>query len=1119
MSQINHYLFYHLSTFGFHRLLPIAIGLLSLLSASGQPQPALKISQLSTKDGLSDNRIESIFQDSKGFMWFGTDGNGLNRFDGRRIKTWVFDPDHPELDYPAWVGQIVEGQNGKIWIAGSALFLYHPEEDRFESFPQDQYGNNRGVSGIYVDRQGKLWLGSNHTGDLLLFDPLTREFLSLAKVFDRKLEVDYKARIIEDSYGDLWCSHPNGLYQFVWSDSSLVDHALRENLRREVNDQFVLGLYEDSRRDIWVGTKTDLLKFNRKTNQFARIPLNHQYNNFQGIHEGPDGKLWFAANEAGGQPGMYELDRQTFGVMRYPLKLNNGDDPVILPKAPFYHDQQGGRWIGTFNSGILYWNIHQKPFTIYPRLQAKEKNENFLLLDRKTSSIWKASKNQIQPYSFNEIASLNRDFAAKFWVTEDQEGQIWAGSWSNGLMRYDPAGQSGVNYQADPNRSGSLPGNAALTVHTDRQGTVWVSVLGEGLLRYDPQKDVFIPHPLVHPHNGDTLRKFVARMYEDRIGNLWISTALPPQGIFKIKPDRTIEEVFEIPFFKSMYEDENGLLWLGTGEGLYRLNPANKQYRFWRTKDGLPHNSIFSLLPDDHGNLWLGTRKGLARFNPQTETFKVFTTSDGLPDNNFGDRAAMKTTTGEFLFETGGQLFSFHPDSIRDNPHKPTIVITDFQIRNGSEPMNGSKAIPYTREIHLEWDQHDFTLEFSALNYFQPEKNQYEYRLDPHDKTWISTDATRPYATYTNLDPGKYTFRVRGSNNDGLFNTESTTLAITIFPPWWLTAWAKILYLLSAIALLFLIRHLELRRQKRKLEAQQRINAVTSKFVPNAFLSALGRNDLMEVKLGDAVAQEVTVMFSDIRDYTSLSENMTPQETFQFVTEFNRRMGPVIQKNDGFVNQYLGDAIMALFKNSPRDCLSAAVQMQQTLTEYNQQRISKGLPPLRLGIGLHTGPLIMGIIGDEQRMDAATISDTVNTASRIESLTKHFKVNILLSEQSLQQIQHRSVDALPTSAGFHFRFLGEVQLKGKKEPQGIYECFSGDQPDIVKKKIETYSLFDEGLKLYFSRQFADAGAAFNKVLEIHPDDLTARFFLEKSFKYQSTGVAKDWTGVEVMTFK
>ncbi len=290
-----------------------------------------------------------------------------------------------------------------------------------------------------------------------------------------------------------------------------------------------------------------------------------------------------------------------------------------------------------------------------------------------------------------------------------------------------------------------------------------------------------------------------------------------------------------------------------------------------------------------------------------------------------------------------------------------------------------------------------------------------------------------------------------------------------------------------------------------------RINAITSKFVPNDFLRFLGRERITEVVLGDQTEQEVTVLFTDIRDYTSFSENMTPEENFKFVNAFHKRMGPVIQQQGGFVNQYLGDAIMAIFPCRPEDALNAAIGMQQALSTYNEKRIERGRQPIRMGVGLHTGPLIMGIIGDQNRLDAATIADTVNTASRIESLTKHFGTSILLSEDSLQQIENQ--------ADFHLRYLGEVQVKGKKEPVGIYECFDDNNQQTIALKVDTLPDFKKGLEQFLSRDFPQAVTTFSNILKVNTIDRPARFFMNKSGEYLLKGVSDDWDGVEVMTFK
>ena len=290
-----------------------------------------------------------------------------------------------------------------------------------------------------------------------------------------------------------------------------------------------------------------------------------------------------------------------------------------------------------------------------------------------------------------------------------------------------------------------------------------------------------------------------------------------------------------------------------------------------------------------------------------------------------------------------------------------------------------------------------------------------------------------------------------------------------------------------------------------------RIFDIVGRFVPNQFIKSLGKDRITDVILGDQVHKKVTVLFTDIREYTTISELMTPEENFNFINAFNLRMGPLIQQNNGFINQYLGDAIMALFPSSPQDALCAAIEIQKTLSQYNLNRVEKGRKPIKIGIGMHTGSLIMGITGDALRMDAAIISDTVNSASRVESLSKYYNTSILMSESS--------IEGLRDPAAFNFRYLGKVQVKGKHNSLKIYECFDGDEGDIIGKKIKSLKDFNEGMNHYFDKDFAMAALGFQKVLRENPDDATARLFLQKSGQFIATGVPPDWNGVEVMSSK
>jgi class 3 adenylate cyclase len=302
-----------------------------------------------------------------------------------------------------------------------------------------------------------------------------------------------------------------------------------------------------------------------------------------------------------------------------------------------------------------------------------------------------------------------------------------------------------------------------------------------------------------------------------------------------------------------------------------------------------------------------------------------------------------------------------------------------------------------------------------------------------------------------------------------------------------------------------------IREAKEREEAILRIHEVTKKFVPNEFIRALGKESLLDVKLGDQAEKIVTVLFTDIRDFTTLSEKMTPEENFRFVSSFNARLGPIIRANNGFINQYLGDSIMAIFPESADDAMHAAIAMQASVNGLNQERRASGLPLIHAGIGMHTGQLIMGITGDEQRLDAATISDTVNTAARLESLTKYYRSPLLLSRETY--------DNLTNKEQFHLRHLGSVRLKGKHNLLNVMECFDGQDAIIFEKKLKTLPEFNRALALYHDQEFEQAVEVFKNILTLNPEDTTAGYFLRNAITYHREGIPENWTGAEEMIYK
>lgn len=302
-----------------------------------------------------------------------------------------------------------------------------------------------------------------------------------------------------------------------------------------------------------------------------------------------------------------------------------------------------------------------------------------------------------------------------------------------------------------------------------------------------------------------------------------------------------------------------------------------------------------------------------------------------------------------------------------------------------------------------------------------------------------------------------------------------------------------------------------IRESREREEAMRLVYEATGKFVPYEFIRSLGHNVITDVKLGDQVEKIVTVLFSDIRDYTTLSEQMSPEENFKFVCAFNERMGPVIRTNHGFINQYLGDAIMAIFPGNAGNALYAAIDMQKEVEQLNLVRAANDQLPIKIGIGMHTGPLIMGITGDLDRMDATTISDTVNTASRLESLTKHYKASIILSDACVKQ--------LPEIESFHLRNLGLVQLKGKNESLQIHECFNCNSGEEIINKEKTLSTFNKAIDLYLNSSFDTAAKVFQSIAEENPEDQTTAFFLNTVKKNLANNDSGQRAGIIEMASK
>lgn len=298
---------------------------------------------------------------------------------------------------------------------------------------------------------------------------------------------------------------------------------------------------------------------------------------------------------------------------------------------------------------------------------------------------------------------------------------------------------------------------------------------------------------------------------------------------------------------------------------------------------------------------------------------------------------------------------------------------------------------------------------------------------------------------------------------------------------------------------------LERRVQERTQELVE-LNSALERFVPREFLSFLGKKSIIDVELGDQIQKEMTILFSDIRGFTTLSEQLAPQENFNFINSYLRRVSPIIRKYHGFIDKYLGDGIMALFPGSVDNAIQAAIAMQQEVQHYNRHRQQVGYAPIRIGCSIHTGSLMLGMIGEEERIQGTVISDAVNLAFRLESVSKRYGIGIVISAQTL--------NGLFKPERYNYRFVDKVQVKGKKQTVSVYEIFDGDAEHIKLLKQKSKRRFEEGITCYHERQFAQAIAKFERVLQQNPADQSAKLHLERAQHFIAHGVPLGWAGVE-----
>ncbi|WDF78809.1 two-component regulator propeller domain-containing protein [Mucilaginibacter sp. KACC 22773] len=810
----------------------------------------LKFKQLSTNEGLSQSHVVTIIKDSRGFMWFGTE-DGLNKYDGYKFTHYKHDQNNKATIIDNYVLSIMEDGSHNLWI-GTESGL-----DRFDratnTFIHYSDHSTFSVRSVFLDSKKRIWLGTSK--GLYLFNAANGSFkkITYAGKNTSGLINGFIYQVTEDNNGWLWIGTDDGLCHFNPQNGEFIRYVHDAANNNSIGASWIKAVYKDSKGNIWVGTHGGgLALYNSKNDSF--INFKHDPNNSNSICHNDilsmlesDGKLWIGTENG----GISVLDYSANKFVCYKFDANDHYSLSSNSVYCLYKDDAGNTWIGTYSGGVDFLPGLGNKFNSYsqnPNNPNSLSNNNVLAIsgDDTDENIWIGTdggglnlfnrrKKTFVHYLHNDNNTNTISNNYPMAIVPLDKNLIAIGYHIGGLDLFDKKKGTFIHYMPQANNMRSLSLSDINNMYKDHDGNIWLGTWKGGLNYFNVKTGLFTRYRNNPLDDNSVGSDIVTTVYQDKQGNMWIGTdngldiLNPKTGRFThYRHDEGKKHSLSNNTVESITQTADGDMWIGTnGGGLNLFNKRSQTFTIYTEREGLPNNVIYTILKDHKGNFWLSTNKGIARFNPKTKVVRNYGISDGLQGDEFKSHSAFQTADGEFFFGGVNGFSTFYPDSLKDNDFIPPVYITGLQIFNkpvipGDKNSPLQKDISETSAINLSYKHSVLTFEFAALNYTIPEKNQYAYKLDNFDKDWNYV-GTKRTATYTNLDPGTYTFRVKASNNDGKWNNKGTAITIYIAPPFWLTWWFKLIVALAFIIsgpAFYIIRTRSILNQKAELERQ-----------------------------------------------------------------------------------------------------------------------------------------------------------------------------------------------------------------------------------------------------------------------------------------------------------
>ena len=781
-----------------------------------------RFERLSLEHGLSQLAVYAIHQDRQGFIWFCT-ADGLNKYDGYSFSLYRNNFRDANSISHNYVQCICEDDSGALWLGTiqGGLNRFDPETERFTRFRHDPHDPctlaDDVVNVICQDKGGRLWIGTESGLDQ--FDAAKQTFIHHRPSADPGMLDHRRVRAITPgSLGQLWIGTQGGGLDAFHPESGVWEHYHHQPLEaKSLSHDSVLSLCQSRDGSLWVGTEGGGL--NRFCVDAQGRPCFLHYRQQGGrsnalscdiintLHEDSNGHLWIGTR-TGGLNIFNPFTRQFIHLRHHPADMHSLSVDNVYS---LYEDRSGVMWIGTWRGGINRLNRTKMQFSHINAIQGNPNSlsDNFIwalcvddrgllwigsysggvdVVDRSQKRWWHYKYDPANPYSLNE----NRVRV----IHQDRRGRMWVATDAAGFARLDRETGRFTRFRHHASDANTLSHNRIRCWYEDNEGIFWIGTAGGGVNRFDAERNRFV-HYRMDTENPQALSSnHVRALLKDDGGQLWVGTE--GGGLNRMDPvtgrcvlyraDPLHSGKLSNDFIFTIFQDSRKRIWIGTwGGGLNRYHPHSDSFTCYAWEQGLADNVVYGILEDASGCLWMSTNKGLSRFDAETETFENFTVEDGLQSLEFNAGAYHKSAAGEFFFGGMNGVNAFFPEKISRNPCVPAVVLTSFRKLN--QAYQPDRSIACVKEIELTYADYYFTLEFAALDFRAPMRNQYAYMLEGLDPDWIYTDARKRSVSYTTLAPGDYRFRVKASNNNRVWNEAGMSVHIIIHPPYWQTWW------------------------------------------------------------------------------------------------------------------------------------------------------------------------------------------------------------------------------------------------------------------------------------------------------------------------------------------